>query len=166
MNNYAISTDGLATALKDSASALKTAQNDYYEAAALATAANTVVQDPSKVGAGLRTISLRLTGTEEAKKELEDLGEDVSDFQVATVSKLNQQIKDLTRTQDNLGVSLLDMNGNYRSTYDILLDIAKVWDTIKQEDLITGENRQNALLEMMAGDFCLEILETYFKEHI
>ena len=52
MNNYAISTDGLATALKDSASALKTAQNDYYEAAALATAANTVVQDPSKVGAG------------------------------------------------------------------------------------------------------------------
>lgn len=51
-NNYAISTDGLATALKDSASALKTAQNDYYEAAALATAANTVVQDPSKVGAG------------------------------------------------------------------------------------------------------------------
>lgn len=104
--------------------------------------------------------------TEEAKKELEDLGEDVSDFQVATVSKLNQQIKDLTRTQDSLGVSLLDMNGNYRSTYEILLDIAKVWDTIKQEDLVTGENRQNALLEMMAGDFCLEILETYFKEHI
>lgn len=89
--------------------------------------------------------------TEEAKKELEDLGEDVSDFQVATVSKLNQQIKDLTRTQDSLGVSLLDMNGNYRSTYEILLDIAKVWDTIKQEDLVTGENRQNALLEMMAG---------------
>ena len=91
--------------------------------------------------------------TEEAKKELEDLGEDISDFQVATVSKLNQQIKDLTRTQDSLGVSLLDMNGNYRSTYEILLDIAKVWDTIKQEDLVTGENRQNALLEMMAGEF-------------
>lgn len=58
---------------------------------------------------------------------------------------------DLTKTQDNLGVSLLDMNGNYRSTYEILLDIAKVWDTIAKEDLVTGENRQNALLEMMAG---------------
>lgn len=51
-NEYAISTDGLAIALKDSASALKTAQNDFYEASALTTAANTVVQDPAKVGAG------------------------------------------------------------------------------------------------------------------
>lgn len=51
-NNFAISTDGLATALQNSASALKTAQNDFYESAALTTAANTVVQDPDKVGAG------------------------------------------------------------------------------------------------------------------
>lgn len=52
MNNFAISTDGLATALKDSASALRTANNDMDEAVALATAANAVVQDPNKVGAG------------------------------------------------------------------------------------------------------------------
>lgn len=58
---------------------------------------------------------------------------------------------DLTKTQDGLSVSLLDMNGNYRSTYEILLDIAKIWDKIAEEDLVTGENRQNALLEMMAG---------------
>ena len=99
----------------------------------------------------LRTIALRLTGTEAAKKELEELGEDVSDFTVTTSSKLNQQIIDLTKTQDGFGVSLLDMNGNYRSTYDILLDIANVWEQIAEEDLATGENRQNALLEMMAG---------------
>jgi hypothetical protein len=61
-NNFAISTDGLATALKDSASALRTANNDMDEAVALATAANAVVQDPNKVGAGLRTIALRITG--------------------------------------------------------------------------------------------------------
>ena len=166
-NEYAISTDGLATALKDSASALKTAQNDFYEASALAVSANTVVQDPAKVGAGLRTISLRLTGTEAARKELEELGEDVSDFQVTTTSKLNQQIMDLTRTQDGLSVSLLDMNGNYRSTYEILLDIAKVWDKIAEEDLATGENRQNALLEMMAGRFCLKFVETHiYRTHL
>lgn len=99
----------------------------------------------------LRTISLRLTGTEAAKKELESLGEDISDFQVTTTSKLNKQIKDLTKTQNSFGVSLLDANGNYRSTYEILLDIAEVWDKIAQEDLKTGENRQNALLELMAG---------------
>lgn len=150
-NNFAISTDGLATALQNSASALKTAQNDFFEAAALTTAANTVVQDPDKVGAGLRTIALRLTGTEAAREELAALGEDIDDFVVTTTSKLDQQIKDLTKTQGNFGVSLLDMNGNYRSTYEVLLDIAKVWDKIAQEDLVTGENRQNALLEMMAG---------------
>ena len=150
-NNFAISTDGLATALQNSASALTTAQNDFYEAAALTTAANTVVQDPDKVGAGLRTIALRLTGTEAAREELQALGEDVDDFVITTTSKLDQQIKDLTKTQGNFGVSLLDMNGNYRSTYEVLLDIAKVWDKIAEEDLVTGENRQNALLEMMAG---------------
>lgn len=99
----------------------------------------------------LRTIALRLTGTEAAREELQALGEDVDDFVVTTTSKMDQKIKDLTKTQGNFGVSLLDMNGNYRSTYDVLLDIAKVWDKIAQEDLVTGENRQNALLEMMAG---------------
>ncbi len=130
---------------------MQTAGNDYYESAALVTSANTIVQDPSKVGAGLRTIALRLTGTESAKEKLSELGEDVSDFEVQTASKLNNQIMKLTKTQDSFGVSLLDMNGNYRSTYDILLDISKVWDKIAQEDLKTGENRQNALLELMAG---------------
>ena len=150
-NNFAISTDGLATALQNSASALKTAKNDFFEAAALTTAANTVVQDPDKVGAGLRTIALRLTGTEAAREELAEMGEDVDDFIVTTSSKMDQKIKDLTKTQNKMGVSLLDMNGNYRSTYEVLLDIAEVWETIAAEDLQTGENRQNALLEMMAG---------------
>lgn len=162
-NNFAISTDGLATALQNSASALKTAQNDFFEAAALTTAANTVVQDPNKVGAGLRTIALRLTGTEAAREELAALGEDVDDFVVTTTSKLDQQIKDLTKTQGNFGVSLLDMNGNYRSTYEVLLDIAKVWDKIAEEDLVTGENRQNALLEMMAGKNRANILASVLQ---
>ena len=49
-NNYSISTDGLATALKDSASALVTANNDLNEAVSLTTAGNAITQDPSKVG--------------------------------------------------------------------------------------------------------------------
>lgn len=162
-NNFAISTDGIATALKESASALKTAHNDFYEAAALVTAANTVVQDPNKVGAGIRTISLRLTGTEAAKEELEELGEDTSDFSITTVSKLNDEIKALTKTQGKLGVSLLDINGNYRSTYEILLDISKVWEQIGQEDKANGTNRQNALLEKMAGKNRANILASILQ---
>lgn len=49
-DEYAISTDGLATALQDSASALTTANNDMDEATALIAAGNTVTQDPSKTG--------------------------------------------------------------------------------------------------------------------
>ena len=150
-NNFAISTDGLATALQNSASALKTAKNDIDESIALATAANAVVQDPDSVGSGLRTIALRITGTEAAKEELANLGEDVDDFVVGTTSKLNEQVKSLTKTVGKDGISLLDDNGNYRSTYEILQDIADVWEQIAEEDLKTGQNRQNALLEMLAG---------------
>ena len=161
-NNFAISTDGLATALQNSASALKTAKNDIDESIALATAANAVVQDPNKVGAGLRTIALRITGTEEAKAQLEELGEDTGDFVVGTVSKLNEQVKRLTKTAGKDGVSLLDDNGNYRSTYEILQDIADIWKELAEEDLATGNNRQNALLEMLAGEILPEIYGNIF----
>lgn len=86
-NNFSISTEGLATALQTSAAALKVAGNDINEAVALITAGNAIVQDPSQVGAGMRTISLRILGTEQAKDELASLGEDVEDFVVQTASQ-------------------------------------------------------------------------------
>lgn len=43
-NNYSISTDGLATALQKSASALKTAGNDMDEAVALVTAGEKIAR--------------------------------------------------------------------------------------------------------------------------
>lgn len=46
-------------------------------AIALMTAGNAVVQDPTSVGAGLRTIALRLTGTKEGAQSLQDSGEDI-----------------------------------------------------------------------------------------
>ncbi len=62
-NNYAVSSDGLATALQDSASALMEGGNNLEQSVALIAAANKVVQDPNSVGSALRTISLRLRGT-------------------------------------------------------------------------------------------------------
>lgn len=147
-NNYAISTDGIATALQDSGSALVAAGNDFDKSVALVTAANSVVQDPSKVGAGLRTIALRLRGT--TAEELSSMGEDTEGL-VETTSKLNSNIKSLTAVNGKAGVSILDMNGNYRDTYDILKDISQVWNDIGKQDLADGQNRQAALLEMMAG---------------
>ena len=152
-NNFAISTDGLATALQRSASALKTAGNDMDEAVALVTAGNQVVQNPDSVGAGLRTISLRITGTEEAKAELEELGEDTSDFIVQTASKTQAAIKNFTKVASNdfKGFDILDENGNYKSTYDILLGISEIYEEIVETDKKYGSNMANGLLETLAG---------------
>lgn len=150
-NNFSISTSDLAQSLQKSAGTLKVAGNEFNEAIALTVAGNAILQDPSKVAAGLRTISLRITGTKAAKEELEELGEDVDDFVLTTSSKLNETVKGLTKVGDSEGISLLTDAGNYRSTYDILQDIADIWDDIKAEDKLTGENRQNALLELLAG---------------
>ena len=49
------------------------------------------------------------------------MGEDVDDFVVRTKSKTDQIIRDYTAVASNAykGISVLDVNGNLRSTYDI-----------------------------------------------
>lgn len=134
-NNFAISSDGIATALQDSASALMAGGNSMEEATAMIAAANKVTQDPSKVGAGLRTISLRLRGTE-VSGQLEELGEETDGL--VSSSKMRDKIKGLS------GVDILTDTGAYKSTYDIIYEIAGVWESMNDMD-------QAALLELMAG---------------
>lgn len=152
MNNYAISTDGIASALQNSAAALSVAGNDMDEAIALVTAGNQIIQDPKKVGNGLRTIALRLTGTKEGAEQLESLGEDVSDM-ITTESKLRATIMEATKVSGNnfKGFDILDDNGNYKSTYEILLGISEVYDQIVARDKETHSNNMNLLLETLAG---------------
>ena len=132
-NNYSISTDGLATALKDSASALVTANNDLNEAVSLTTAGNAITQDPSKVGAGLRTISLRLVGTEEAKQELSDLGEE-TDGMITTVSKLRDTINDgVVQDGEEAFEKLLKGADKYHVGIDELIEALKKYGAIQDE---------------------------------
>lgn len=81
------------------------------------------------------------------------MGEDIDDFVVKTRSKTNSIIQDYTAVASNnyKGVSVLDDNGNLRDTYDILLDIAKVYEEIQAEDKKAGTNRAQALIEELAG---------------
>lgn len=151
-NNFSISTQGLAEGLQRSASALKTAGNDMDSAIALMTAGNAVVQDPTSVGAGLRTIALRLTGTKEGAQSLQDSGEDI-DGMITTVSKLRDTIKSATAVASNgfKGFDVFDKNGNYKSAYEILLGISQVYKEIVETDAKTGSNNKNLLLETIAG---------------
>lgn len=156
-NNYAIATDELATALQASSAALMTQGNDLYEAAALVTAGNQIIQDASKTGTGIRTIALRIAGQkmdkEELEKELNELGEEVDEWVMQTESKKREVIMEYTKvaSNDHLGVDILDPNGNLKDTYHILLEIAKVYKEIQEEDKRYGTNRAQGLVEELAG---------------
>lgn len=78
------------------------------------------------------------------KGKLEELGEPVDDLM--EVSKVQTQILNLTHNQ----VDIIDQNtGEFRSTYQILEDIAKVWDSLNSQsrssllEIIAGKNRAN-----------------------
>lgn len=150
-NNFAISTSELAQGMQNASAALKTQGNSFEEALALITAGNAIIQDVSKVSSGIRTISLRIASSEVAKKELEEIGEDTSDYVVRTTAKLQQKIKDLTKVGDKEGVNIVDPNGSLKSTYEILLDISKVYKQIQEQDKKTGNNNAQALVELLAG---------------
>ncbi len=91
---------------------------------------------------------MRINGT--SVKEMQEAGEDTTGM-IGTYSKLESQVKSLTAVNGQLGVSLRDVNGNYRSTYEVLSDIANVWEDIQKADKADGKNRSNALLEILAG---------------
>lgn len=152
-NNFAVSSDGIATALQDSASALMMANNSYEQAVALIAAANRVVQDPNSVGSALRTISLRLRGT--SAEELSELGEDTSGT-IESTSKLQSKIKGLS------GVDILTDSGAYKDTYTILLEISKVWEKMSDIDqaalleIIAGKNRANTAAAILSNTKDLE----------
>lgn len=100
----------------------------------------------------MRTVALRLVGTKEAAEELQEMGEDTSDM-IMSQSKMREMIMNATKVASNKykGVDIQDEIGRYKSTFQILSEIGSIWDEIKQADLRTGDNRQNLLLEAIAG---------------
>ena len=102
---------------------------------ALITAGNIITQDPESVGNAIKVVSMRLRG---AKAELEAANEE-TDGLVESTSKLQEKIMALT------GVDIMLDDSTFKSTYDILLEISKVWDDL------TDVNRAS-LLEVIAGE--------------
>ena len=112
----------------------------------------------------LRTIALRLTGTEEAKEQLAELGEE-TDGVVTTTSKLRDTILAATKVESNAfkGFDILDDNGNYKSTYEIMLGIAEIYEEIVESDKKLGDNKANLLLETVAGKNRSNIAASIFQ---
>lgn len=135
-NNYAISSVGVGEALLRSAAAMQAANNTLDETIALATAANTIVQDPEKVGTTLKTVSMYLRA---AKTEAEEAGESTEGM-ANSVSELRDEILALTGNKVDIQID----EDTFKSTYQILQELSQVWGEL------TDISQAN-ILEMVGG---------------
>lgn len=136
-NKYAISSEGISEALQNSSAALKMANNDLDESIALITTGNKIFQSAEEMGNTLKVVSARLRGQ---KGELEALNEDTEGM-IEGVSKVQTQILNLTKNKVNIFES---DNETLKSTYDIMLEVGKVLDSLSDKD-------SASLLEIMFG---------------
>lgn len=144
-NGFPVSVSQLAQGMTNASSALAAAGNSFDQSVALLTAANVTIQDASKSSTGLRTIAARIRNT---KTELDALGE------TENFAKYDKLVQALTR----YNVKLTDVTGQYRSTFEILQDIAKIWDqldTMEQAALATqlAGTRQQAVFYSIIEQF-------------
>ena len=149
-NNFAISSGEIGDALKRSASSLAVGGNSLSEAIGLITAGNTVVQDADTVGTALKSMSLRITST---SAELEAMGED-TEFACETLSDYRDLVMGLT---DNK-VNIVGDSGEYKSTYEILKEISKVWDDMNSME---QSSLMKALFGVRQANIGASILENF-----
>lgn len=150
-NREAITSAGIGDSMLRSASAMKAANNTLDETVALIAAANTVVQDPVKVGTTLKTVSMFLRA---AKTEAEEAGES-TDGMAESVSKLRSELLRLTGNKVDI---MLD-DKTFKSTYQIMKEMSQVWhdlSDVSQANILEklgGKRNSNvvsALLESFA----------------
>lgn len=139
-NNFAISSGGIGEALQRSASSLALANNTLDESIGLIVAANDVTQNPEAIGTMWKTVSMRIRG---AKAELEAAGLETEGM-AESVSKLRELVAGLTNVNGRGGFDIMADENTFKSTYQIIEGISKVWDKMKDVD-------QAALLELLAG---------------
>ena len=133
-NTEPIDTAGIFEAMQRSASSLEASGNTYEQAVAMATAANSVVQDSMKIGTGLKTISMRIRSS---KTEIESAGLDTEGMATST-AKLRKEIKALS------GVDIMKNANEFKSTYDILDELAEKWSSLT-------DIQQASVTELIAG---------------
>lgn len=135
-NEYAIDAKGIGEGLQRASSALAVANNDINETLAMMAVGNQVVQDPVSLSDGLKTISMRIRG----------IAEDGS--------KLESKMEDVFAKYAN-GVKILNDDGSFRSTFNILNDLGKEWDKLSDKtkallgEKIAGKNRANIFFALM-----------------
>lgn len=135
-NKYATSAADLGQGLSRSASAMATAGTNIDKTLAMLTGGAEITQSADEFGNMLKVASMRIRGM---KGELESLGEEVDDS-ITSISKVQTQILNLTQGK----VNIFDANGEFRDYYDIMEDIAKIYNDL-------SSTSKASLLEILFG---------------
>ena len=162
-NNYAVSSGDLGDILQRSASAMEAAGNTLDQTIALGTAMNSVVQNAETTGSTLKVLALRIRS---ATTELEQMGEE-TDTVATSTSKLRADIMGLTNVDGKGGFDILTKSGDFKSTYDIIQGIAKVYSKMSDVDqaalleLLAGKNRANGVAALLSqASQAADVLQT------
>lgn len=141
-NKFAISSAKLGEGISRSASALNLAGASIEQSSAMLTGIAEITQNAPEAGNALKVFTMRIRGM---KGELEELGEEV-DPTVDSISKVQTQILNLTKGK----VNIFDSTGSFRNYYDIMKEIADIYDELSSTDkaslleILFGKQRGNA----------------------
>ena len=132
-NNFSVGTNDLQLALQTSSSTLGTLGNNLSETISLLTAGTEIiVNQPQRVGRGLRSIGLEL-------------------------NKMAQETDILTDSTGQVTVAFKDEEGQLKSTYEILADLYPQWQKLNDEqkanlaNQIAGKPLRRACIGLING---------------
>lgn len=139
-NNFAISSGGVAEALKRFGSVAHSYGNSLVDTVAMITATNESIQDPEQVGSGLKTIQIRLAGLKTSLK----------DGQISTnkTAKALKEIAGIDIFEDKKQTKVKDM-------FTILNELNKVWGNLNEKqqlglgEALGGAQRANVLQSLL-----------------
>lgn len=125
-NTQAVSNGDIVDILTRSSSAMAAANNTLEQTIALGTAATEITRDADAVGTALKTISMRIRGYDEETEEY-----------IGNIEQLSGEIASLTKSASTPGgISLFtdESKDTYKSTYQILDDISKIWNELTDKN--------------------------------
>lgn len=120
-NNYAVLSGQLAKNLGNMSAALSVGNNSFEESLGLLTAGTEVTRNASKVSRALVSVQSRLN---------------------QVIDESSSTGKALTKWYKEHGVAILDQQGQLRSLYDVLTDVAEIWTQLTKNEQAYYLNQQ------------------------
>lgn len=120
-NSYSVSSGQLAKNLGNMSAALSVGNNSFEESLGLLTAGVEVTRNASKVSRSLVSVQSRLN---------------------QVIDESSSTGKALTEWYKKHNIAILDQEGQLRSLYDVLTDVAKIWPTLTKNEQAYYLNQQ------------------------